>query len=272
MDTGTVVGVVGATIAVMGIAATFAVYYLTKKEKKPCWSAESTAVLTPRGDLLADLEVTYRQDPITRLSITWVVFWNAGREAILTQDVARLNPLRIEVAESETVRLLDAVLMASSRPGCGFSIPAGGNSNARFIRFEFVNRGDWCLVQVVHTGLENDVSVVGDLVNAPPIHEIGPMRTRGHRLADHAFQALSLIAGLSVVLLLLDVFGPGRKVFPMPSSAHFTLAAAGLLIVAGSLIAYASSDSWWPSGFGLSQSVLKLATESRWRQDEPTRS
>lgn len=81
-------GWVGSIIGLLGIAAAFVTYILTRQRSRVAYryAGERLLGLTSDG-LPADITVQYRGQSIPRLTRTLVVFWNGGEKTILAQDL-----------------------------------------------------------------------------------------------------------------------------------------------------------------------------------------
>src|SRR5690242_3536781 len=107
-------------LAIAGIAATAIAYLRSRRIKAPCWSISTVQVVDPKGPETAKLRITYDGSLVVRMSVSTIIFWNDGQEAIRREDMAPKDPLRIETVESAKAILLGVSAATQSRPGCNF--------------------------------------------------------------------------------------------------------------------------------------------------------
>lgn len=114
------------------------------------------------------LGVTYEGVDIPSLSVTKLAVWNAGTEALRTQDIASTDPLLV-TTRGDNVKLLKVTVRETTQPANASLVQhetRNGNEAAR-LTFEYLNPGDGILMDVVHTGTgTEDIELRGSLVGA----------------------------------------------------------------------------------------------------------
>jgi hypothetical protein len=158
------VGLAGLCLAVVTLAV--GIYYGRRsvKEKRPVFFATSVNLVQDVTNRVDGVEVTYRGQPVTTLTVTKVGFWNAGRETINKEDVSDNDPLRIELAEG-VVR--DTTILATTSPTVSPEVSGSAESPVVALTFDFLDRKQGMLIQLMHTGPETvEVALKGSIRGA----------------------------------------------------------------------------------------------------------
>lgn len=103
---------------------------------------------------LDGLEVRFHGVPQERITVTRVAFWNAGTEVLRSSDLTPLAPLAISF--SDGLLVLDVRLVYESDVTSQLSLHQSadqtGEPDGIQLRFDYLDRGEGGVVQVVHTG------------------------------------------------------------------------------------------------------------------------
>ena len=140
---------IGLVIGLLGLVLSYYFYAKAERAKKPyCLTFTQTIA----GHMLAsvpELKITYRQRPILRLTITKLVFWNAGAETIQSQDVPSASPFRIALPKGEQVlnHKLEFVKKRANAVQLDFDV----NENAINVIFDYFDKNDGFVVEILHT-------------------------------------------------------------------------------------------------------------------------
>ena len=161
------VGIAGAILGIIGLWATFR----SLREKRPQWAVRSVPLVDEFNSKYENLRVTYERKPVENLTISKVLFWNAGRETITKTDLDTINPLRI-VAKDKT-RLLDVKVLVSNHDASRIDVRPDKRKNCAFLKFDYLDHTDGAVLQVVHTGKSSgDLEISGDIRGVRRIHQV----------------------------------------------------------------------------------------------------
>ena len=183
-------------LGILGIIVGYILYRRGRREKKPLWSIKNNNLISGFSKQLPSLDVKYAGQNVENLSVGKVVFWNGGSETIRREDIANADPIRIIALNNTT--LLDTKLLEHNSNPSLFLISKNSDSTAAFIEFDFVDRNQGLVVQVVHTGTSgNDLILTGTIKGAgTPKHSV-----LGHTILLHTLQELAPITGLLIFVL-----------------------------------------------------------------------
>ncbi|HEV2805147.1 MAG TPA: hypothetical protein VGW57_09480 [Chthoniobacterales bacterium] len=161
---GVTVGVVGILI---GVAVAYYFYRIGLRVKEPCFSMRSNNLIEGYSSRLTGLKVLFGDEGVETLTVTRLLFWNAGAETIDRNDIAPTNPLRIE---ADTVSLLEARVLSRSSDSNSFSCSVPEEKKRSLLTFDYLDRDQGAVIQVVHTGTSSsDLRVLGDIKGAPKL-------------------------------------------------------------------------------------------------------
>ena len=110
---GWAIGIAG---IIIGIAVAAVFYIRSRRTRDPLWSIKTVNLIRNYKKKLPDLDISYRGKPGENISISRVLFWNGGPDAIRRkdiEDVPETDRLRIEPA-AEGVRLLDITIIETN--------------------------------------------------------------------------------------------------------------------------------------------------------------
>jgi hypothetical protein len=155
----------GAGLSILGIIGGYILYRLGRREKKPLWSIKNNNLISGFSKRVPNLEIKYSDQNIETLSVCKVVFWNSASETIRRDDIAEADPLAIVLLNN--AKLLDASLLAHNSMPSQFLIYTKPEINSTFLSFDFVDKDQGAVVQVIHTGaMLKDVDVKGTIKGA----------------------------------------------------------------------------------------------------------
>lgn len=147
---------ISVVLAIIGIV----LYIKGKKSKSPCYSMRSTNLVRGLVSKIDSLEMRYATQPIENLTVTKILFWNAGRDTIAYSDVANADPLIIKVREGS--KILDSKILCSNNPANQFFLSEAGDKSSLTLNFEYIDKDERALIQILHTGTSSrDIEIGG---------------------------------------------------------------------------------------------------------------
>lgn len=151
----------------LGWLLTHTYYLLQRKYLRPCFSIHRASVLDADAHdrLRSEIDVRFRGEHVPTLSVATVTFWNGGRKLLNISDVARLDPLRVELKGEG--KILDTEVPRTTAIASGAEVVLDP-SDPRVARITFdhldVNQG--FIVRVLHTAHHDQISVMGTVIGA----------------------------------------------------------------------------------------------------------
>jgi hypothetical protein len=189
MDLDNFFGILGTILGMVGIVTGYVFYRKGLQKKEPMWDVRSNNIIRNFSSKLSDLKILYKEKEIHNLTISRVIFWNEGGDTIDKNDIDTINHLRVEVADN--IEILDIEILGTSNPSSQCRI-ALSEKKKGVIHFDYLDRGQWIVIQVIHTGISSkDIMIAGDVKGAPAIQ-----KTRIYYVTRTAFMASGLGKGL----------------------------------------------------------------------------
>jgi hypothetical protein len=157
--------IVSLALAILGIILAIIFYYRSKSIKNPCYSRTGKTLIDCKLMERNPIEVTFLDEPVETLTITYVALWNNGRATISRDDIAVTDPLRIVASDGCTI--LAADIVCENRPTNKFEISLQRQDNAVVIDFDFIDYKDGMVVRLYHVGKDyQDIDVRGTVKGA----------------------------------------------------------------------------------------------------------
>jgi hypothetical protein len=193
-----------ATVVSLGLAIYF--YFKSQRNREPCWAIRTRTLVEERSSKFIGLEISYRGVPVETLSVSRALFWNNGAETINSVDITAGNPLRWKAKNG--VKILDATLLSANNDANQFAEPAVVNEDEVPILFDYIDRDQGALYQIVHTGTGNwSIALMGTIKGAKQLRHVDPdenivtmltglMGSRASRVARYVLATLFAIVAL----------------------------------------------------------------------------
>lgn len=186
-------------LAALAIILGLILYFKSKRVRKPLFAAWSFNLIKDASKKLKKLEVLYSQKKIENLTITNIAFWNAGRETIRKEDIAKADPLKIvvndkyEILDSEVIKMTnDANLVEAIKE----------NNKSFIITFDYLDKGEGAVIRVIHTGqLLKDIDFIGKIIGAGTPKQV----PRGVGMTKRS-AAFCLFLLLIIIILVIDLW------------------------------------------------------------------
>jgi len=178
-------------------------YLKGRKVKKPIYFLKTFDIASRDKDI-PKLKLIYEDRPIETLSITRIAILNDGNETIDCQDVAKKDPLRIEI--SKNFKILDADFHYIRTPANDFSLETIENQNNIKINFDYIDGREGCIIQVIHDGAKSDdISVAGSIKGAGEIVQRDINKNEEYSTSDIIFKVVLISIFGFVVITLLQI-------------------------------------------------------------------
>lgn len=160
------IDIIGTTVGISGILFGYYLYRVGRRVKEPSWSIRSNNLIRNYGSRLAGLRVQFGDQDVQNLTVSRILFWNAGGDTIRKSDITSANPLKI--IPCNDAALLEARVLSASSESNKVSCIAHADQKGAFLEFDYLDRDQGAVIQIVHTGTSsNDLTLVGDIIGAP---------------------------------------------------------------------------------------------------------
>jgi len=136
------------------IAVPLAIYLAIKsrREKRPRYAMRSYNIINKIVSKVPSLQMSYSGygDPIDTLTVTKVLFWNAGNETINKQDIVKMDSLSIYAVDKTVI--LEAGIIQLSKTANQFDVRLSRDKSHVTLSFDYLDSGDGAVIQLFHTG------------------------------------------------------------------------------------------------------------------------
>jgi len=157
--------VIGSGIGLIGILLAVFFYFKQRRVKEPLWSIRTVNLISDRVQKFPQLCITYGNSAVQNLSVSKVAVWNGGSDVIRREDCPSADQLRIEV--DHEAQILDVVLLEAIPESCRVSARLSDDRKSALLDFDYLDRQDGAVFQVIHTGkTSKDIAVNGKVLGA----------------------------------------------------------------------------------------------------------
>jgi hypothetical protein len=157
----TLLSVIVAIVAVI-VAIVFGIK--SSRSRKPYFRKISATIVSDFTNKVQSIQMLFDGKPISDVTITRFLFWNAGRETIRKEDIAQSDPLRITVTDGKEI--LESKIVKENNDASMFKLSPIGRT-ALDLSFDFAERNQGAIIQVIHTGkTEKDIDLTGTVIGA----------------------------------------------------------------------------------------------------------
>lgn len=158
-------GWVGSLIGAMGVL--FAIYQIMRKsEAKPVFQYYGQRLISSGGGLLPnEVSVQFGGEPVPRISLTNIVFWNNGSSTIKGADISQDDPIIFEFKSGD---ILKTEIVRCTRDAVNASTSICDHNNSKLqIAFAFLDADDGFLIRVLHTSNNTEPEFSGTIMGIP---------------------------------------------------------------------------------------------------------
>jgi hypothetical protein len=165
MDIGIIVGIIGVFVGVIGVFLA----WVGLRSKQPCWDVRSNNIIQGYSSKLSDLKVLYKDILVENLTVSKILFWNVGREAIDSSDINTVDHVKI-IGSNSGIKVLDVNILSVNNDANKFTCILSEDKIFASLNFDYLNYGDGAVIQVIHTGISSDeISINGSIKNVKKI-------------------------------------------------------------------------------------------------------
>lgn len=175
---GYVIGVAGVILAIVSIAVSW--YLWGADTKKPVWVSRRVRLVEDYHATLPELEVLYRREPVRNLSVTYIAFWNAGRQTIRRSDLNVSNSHRLSIVAThgstmEASKILDAKVIEINNPATAPTVEIDDARTRARLDFQYLDKDNGCVLRVLHTGGPGShITIKGEIQGVSTIRRVLP--------------------------------------------------------------------------------------------------
>jgi len=201
--------IVTIVVAVAGIAVSTILVIKLSKRKKPVWAYVSWKIIGLGTNAPHELKLIFNDEPVNDVHQTLVIFFNAGNEAIVKEDVRDNIDIRFPGAKI----LREPILRMPNKPQTKLSAGRLTENGCDLIRldFEFLDHNDGIVLDVLHTACNAPIDCSGYILETGKPRYIGEFIPRQYkftksRIRNYVMAILGPLAfsGLMIFVDLRD--------------------------------------------------------------------
>ena len=156
-------GWVGTIIGTASLALALFLYWRSRISGIiACQSRDVPMIGSSDAVFSAGVEVRYRETVVPRLISSTVWIWNAGKKTVRGTDIAKHDPLGFCFSGE----VLNVRIRKMSREAVRITADTSGEKTIR-CEFEFLDPGDGCVLEVLHTGPNEAPECTGTIIGLP---------------------------------------------------------------------------------------------------------
>ena len=175
---------------------------INKERKEISYCLNSNSLIRGKKSKFEKLSIAYDGQQIDALCVSRFTIWNSGNKTLNHTDMVDSKELTISVVDK--CKILDVELIACSEETNNFSVRIEDEHTVK-IFFEYADKKEGVVVQIIHTGNDEDIQIDCKIKGGNPIknivNETAPKFIR-KVVSKDIFEKASIISmGIMIVLL-----------------------------------------------------------------------
>lgn len=151
-------------IGLIGVLAGYVFFRLSQDHPRLTYRIIDTELVETRSDPDDPIGILFEDQPVPRVNKSLLYLWNSGRNTAKGKDIVQSDPLRLSFAED--ARVLRAQVLTQTRPTSNLSVEPRSH-NEVLISFDYMEPGDGCVLEVLHTGDVSKRQLIGSIMGIP---------------------------------------------------------------------------------------------------------
>ncbi|MDC8772088.1 hypothetical protein [Roseateles albus] len=145
----------GFIIGALGLVLAIVFYAKSKKDRLPFYEVSTSTLIDGVDKALDGLQLYYKEQLQSRITVTKIVLWNDGRETIDKNDLAELDPVRVSCSSGTDILDIQVTQISSVANAVRIGESSEFNKQKYYpIIFEYLDHNDYFVIQIVHNGDE----------------------------------------------------------------------------------------------------------------------
>jgi hypothetical protein len=216
------------------------------------FTEEYWRIVGPDAKEIPGLEVFVDKQPVDKLTVSQVAFWNSGKENITKDMVPNKGALRFRIIDGG--KLLAASVVADNNHACSFTCSIEGNDC--IVGFDFIGPNHGAFLQVLHTAAAPYRETRFEAGFLKPVKVIDT-DTISSDILTWIEMGGALVAALSFAVLAINGI---VDVFVRDWSIPYTKSYVGAVFVGGMMIFVLTLllESFWRRRFAMPVSLRRL--------------
>lgn len=190
-------------IGLTGVLAGYVFFRLSQDHPRLSYRIVDTELVETRSDPDDPIGILFGDQPVPRVNKALLYLWNSGRNTAKGTEIVQSDPLRMSFADD--ARVLRAQVLTQTRTTSNLAVEFRSQNEA-LITFDYMEPGDGCLIEVLHTGDVAERQLTGSVMGMPR----GPREDSNAEFVPRGVRPGAVLVMLvaAVLLLLLTLSGP----------------------------------------------------------------
>lgn len=143
-------------IAIVGFGYAIICQHVNKEKKEFSYVKKSNSLIREKKSKHEKLSIAYDGKQIASLCVSNIILWNSGNRTLSSTDIVESKEITINAVDDDTI--LDVEIVGCSEETNKFSATQVGEHAVK-VAFDYVEPKDGIAIQVIHTGVEDSISV-----------------------------------------------------------------------------------------------------------------
>ena len=187
-----------AFIAIASLAYAIICQHLNKEKKEVSYRLQSNVLIRKNKSKYEKLSIMYAEKQIDNLCVSTFTIWNSGNRSLQSSDVVASKELTITASDKSSV--LDASIICTSEPTNNFVIEILDERTVK-IFFDYIDRNDGVVIQVIHTGSEEELSIDCKIIGGKPVRNSEKVRFENPFLQKIVIEKFLKVFSVSLIIL-----------------------------------------------------------------------
>ena len=160
-------GWVGSLIGIIGIVIGYILYRASLIGPRPVFQYRSLNLIEKEKQALpSDVEIFFRGKKVSRLTKTYIIFWNSGKSTLYGKDIVDDDPLRFSFGKD--AEILRARIPKITKKMNKFEARINPKSpNEVIINFDYLDPNDGAVIEILHTSIQRTPECKGTIRGVP---------------------------------------------------------------------------------------------------------
>jgi hypothetical protein len=163
--------VTSAILAMVGILGfAFAIYshIINKEHKELTYASKTNSLIHNQEKSFKKISVFYGDKSIENLYVSKIAIWNSGNKVLKETDFVK--DLNLAITLEEGCEILETNIINYTEKTNAFNAVQTDNRKLT-INFDYAEKKDGIVLQVIHTGLKNDINLSCKIIGGQPLKE-----------------------------------------------------------------------------------------------------
>jgi hypothetical protein len=158
-------GWVGSFLGLIGLISGYIFYRRSLREPRLVYQSNAVKLIGKDESLPEEIDILYKGKSVSRLTRTYIIFWNSGKATIDGRNIVDEDPLRLELKDGE---FLTKRIISSTRDVNNFKIYTKEDEpNKLFFTFDFLDSDDGVVIELLHSASESYPVIKGTIRGIP---------------------------------------------------------------------------------------------------------